>query len=401
MRSATSFATLAAPLLLYSAASLAQATDCTRTSTGLTPINDLGTSLYLGQFQGGLYPGGRNDMPDGHEISGIIRGNSVRARTPAGAPSQAGRYILLSIGMSNTSQEFCSGAGASCSPVSFVGQALASPLVNTEHLVMINGAAGGQSAELWDSPAEPNYNRIRDMILTPRGHSELQVQAVWLKVANRIPTQTLPSTDADAYVLLRQLGDTVRALKVRYPNLQQVLVSSRIYGGYHTGGVNPEPYAYENGFSVKWLVQAQITQNNGGAPHPIAGDLSPAVAPWIAWGPHIWADGEAQRSDGLVWRCSDFEADGLHPGPTGRQKVGEMLLNYFLREPTVRTWFRADQGAACVGDFNNDGGTDGEDVDAFFRAWERGTLRADVNRDGGIDGTDIQTFFESWEAGGC
>lgn len=387
-------------LVLCFAGALSHATDCTRTGTGLVPLNDLAQGLYLGRYQGGLYPGGRNDMPDGHEIAGIIRGNAVRPRTASGLVNNAGKYILLSIGMSNTSQEFCGGA-ASCTPVSFVGQALASPQVNSEHLVMINGAAGGQAAELWDSPTDPNYDRIRDTILLPRGHSEPQVQAVWLKVANRLPSVSLPAQDADAYVLLRQLGDTVRALKVRYPNLQQVLVSSRIYGGYHTGGVNPEPYAYENGFSVKWLVQAQIAQNNGGAPHPIAGDLSPAVAPWIAWGPYIWADGESPRSDGLVWTCADFEPDGLHPSASGRRKVGEMLLGFFLREPAVRTWFRADQGAACVGDFNNDGGTDGEDVDAFFRAWERGALRADVNRDGGIDGSDVQVFYESWEAGGC
>ncbi|MBL9000111.1 MAG: right-handed parallel beta-helix repeat-containing protein [Phycisphaerae bacterium] len=68
-----------------------------------------------------------------------------------------------------------------------------------------------------------------------------------------------------------------------------------------------------------------------------------------------------------------------------------------------------DRGAAeftpvdvsCPADFNQDGGVDGSDVDAFFAAWEAGDAAADVNQDGGIDGSDVDTFFAAWEAGGC
>ncbi|MBL9000133.1 MAG: hypothetical protein JNK25_03220 [Phycisphaerae bacterium] len=55
----------------------------------------------------------------------------------------------------------------------------------------------------------------------------------------------------------------------------------------------------------------------------------------------------------------------------------------------------------CFADFNNDGGVDGPDVDAFFRAWESGDADADVNLDGGTDGGDVERFFTDWEAGGC
>ena len=64
--------------------------------------------------------------------------------------------------------------------------------------------------------------------------------------------------------------------------------------------------------------------------------------------------------------------------------------------------FEADAGAPpCPADFNQDGGVDGADVDAFFLAWESGDPSADVNADGGIDGGDVDTFFSAWEAGGC
>ena len=55
----------------------------------------------------------------------------------------------------------------------------------------------------------------------------------------------------------------------------------------------------------------------------------------------------------------------------------------------------------CVGDFNQDGGIDGSDVDAFFAAWSAGDASSDVNQDGGIDGSDVDTFFIAWEAGSC
>ena len=55
----------------------------------------------------------------------------------------------------------------------------------------------------------------------------------------------------------------------------------------------------------------------------------------------------------------------------------------------------------CPADFNQDGGIDGADVDAFFGAWEAGDFAADVNGDGGVDGADVDTFFNAWEAGGC
>ncbi len=53
----------------------------------------------------------------------------------------------------------------------------------------------------------------------------------------------------------------------------------------------------------------------------------------------------------------------------------------------------------CVGDYNNDGGVDGADVETFFTAWEAGDAAADLNADGGVDGADVEFFFTRWQAG--
>ena len=311
------------------------------------PLNDLGTGTYLG-FGGGLYPGGSNSPPSGHTSAGLARANSVRRLDPAGNPSASGSYILLSIGMSNTTQEFCNGNNSmNCQPASFMGRAAADPAVNRSGLVILDGALGGRSAGFWDSPADGDYDRIRDLLLAPRGLSERQVQVVWMKVANPQPSFSLPSEQADAVTLLMQMGNIVRALKTRYPNLQLVFASSRIYAGYATTSLNPEPYAYESGFSVKWLVEAQISQMAQGRIVDVrAGDLNyNTVAPWVGWGPYLWADGANPRSDGLIWERADFQNDGTHPSQTGVEKVGRMLLEFMKASSFSRCWFVT--GATC------------------------------------------------------
>jgi hypothetical protein len=165
-----------------------------------------------------------------------------------------------------------------------------------------------------------------------------------MKVANPGPSRSLPDEAADAHTLVQQMGDILRALRLRYPNLQQVFASSRIFAGYATTTLNPEPYAYESGFAVKWLIEAQIEQESGlGQVDPRAGDLDyDGVAPWVAWGPYLWADGTTPRSDGLTWLETDLAADGTHPSSSGRAKVAAELLDFFKTSPQTSCWFLAD-----------------------------------------------------------
>jgi len=320
--------------------------------TGFTPIMDLGLGTYLG-FPGGLYENGVNVVPADHATDGAARVAAVQPRDTSDNPSASGKVVLVSIGMSNTTQEFCSGSSAlPCSSWSFMGQAAVDPRVNHTTLAIVNGAAGGQTAMTWDAPTDTNYDRVRDTRLTPQGLSEAQVQAAWVKVADAGPTVPLPSASSDAYALETHMGNIARAMKVRYPNLQLIFLSSRIYAGYATTTLNPEPYAYESGFAVKWIVQAQIDQQrNAGVPvDPRGGDLDFDVAPWLAWGPYLWADGTTARSDGVVWLQGDLAADGTHPAQSGQDKVGDMLLAFFTSSPYATPWFCANPDcSAAVG----------------------------------------------------
>lgn len=329
----------------------ARAADCTRTSTGLVPIPDLGSSLYLGEYAGGLYPGG-NQVPADHRSAGLARAASVTPLDASGQPDPNGKVVMLSIGMSNTDMEWCFFNGFRCAAVSFTGQALAHPDVDHETLAIANGASGGQTARAWTDPDAPNYTRVLDEELTPAGLTPAQVQVAWVKLANGVPNRHLPDPAADAFELEGHIATVARSLRINYPNLALVFVSSRIYAGYASTNLNPEPYAYESGFSVKWLIEAQIRQHRGLGVDPIAGDLdyTTGVAPWIAWGPYLWADGTTPNGDGLTWSCSDLASDGTHPAGPGREKVGGLLLDFFLGSEFAAGWFRAPEPAGLLSD---------------------------------------------------
>ncbi len=291
------------------------------------PLTELGTGTYRG-FGGGLYGDGANVPPERHLAAGLGIAGTIVPLSAAGVRDPAnGRIVLLSVGMSNTTQEF---SRFKTIADTFAGK--------NPRVTVVDGAQGGQTASVIAVPTA-NFWSVIDQRLQAAGVTAAQVQAVWLKEANGGPTNGFPQYAQD---LQRDLAAIVRLMAVRYPNLRIVYLSSRIYGGYATTTLNPEMYAYESGFSVKWLIEAQI-----------AGDTSLAYngpnrrAPWLAWGPYLWANGLHPRADGLVWEATDFAADGTHPGPTGQTKVAALLLNFLRTDPTARTWFLRPEGSGA------------------------------------------------------
>src|SRR5260221_218801 len=81
--------------------------DCTLTNTDRTPLNDLGPGLYEG-FAGGLYPNGTNTRPPAHEAAGLdIALNQIQPLDANGSNDVSnGKVVMISIGMSNTTDEF-------------------------------------------------------------------------------------------------------------------------------------------------------------------------------------------------------------------------------------------------------------------------------------------------------
>jgi hypothetical protein len=312
------------------------------TDTIKVPLTDLLAGTYFGN-QGGLYPGGSNQPPPDHDSAIRARRNAIKPLDVNGDESPFGKYVLLSIGRSDVTQEWCSAATRPpCAAWSLMGRAAADPAVNHYTMVIVNGAdSSQQDSRRWTVASSPNYDRIKTARLTPLGLSENQVEIVWAELDDLYPMYRIPSDSSDANVLMSNLGQVMRALRTRYPHLQLVFLSSRLYAGFATTDLSPEPYAYEQGFAVKWLIESQIKEMRGSVPNAWAGSLNyvKKTAPVLVWGPYLWAAGETPRSDGMMWRRTDFESDGITPSQDGENKVGLALLNFFKTSPYTRCWF--------------------------------------------------------------
>jgi uncharacterized protein YjdB len=356
-----------------------QTTTTLTVAANAVPIDlmDMTSSNNYLNFQGGLYENSSDTVPTDHDAAGKAAAAAIQPLDQTGKPSSAGAVVFLGIGMSNATEEFSD----------FINTAAVTAGVNHTTLAMEDGASGAETACYWTvaqgqtgtacpqargSLLDNQYDRVRDSVLAtattapsaPAGCggppnpvpclTEAQVQVLWIKNANPRPGASNERALCDATVTgcvndlgteavnyESQLGQTIRAAKSRYPNLQQVFLSTRIYAGYATDGLNPETYAYEYGYSAKWLIEAQVLQMRNQTVDPIAGDMSytDGSAAWTAWGTYLWADGDIPRSDGLVWLPTDFQADGTHPDPQGAAKVVNLLMTFYLGSP-YSPWFR-------------------------------------------------------------
>lgn len=190
-----------------------------------------------------FYPNGSNLRPLAHENAGLKISKNILPLNSNGQPDSNRRVVLLSIGMSNTTQEFST----------FMPLANADPAKNPK-LTIVDGAQGGMPAnrivDLSTATAQQFWTTV-DQRLSAAGVTPAQVQVAWVKQADARPTLLFPD---DALKMKSELVTIAQTLKNRFPNIKIAYYSSRIYAGYATTPLNPEPFAYQSGFaSSGWL----------------------------------------------------------------------------------------------------------------------------------------------------
>lgn len=293
-----------------------------RPSTGLKPLDEMtADDRYQGQ-DGGLYGGGTNVPPAAHAAAAKQATRRIVPRDAAGKPAAGGAIGVVSISMSNATQEYST----------FKRMADADPR-RSPRVAIVDCAQGGQAMAEWVDPHAQAW-RNADQRLAAAGVSPEQVQVVWIKLANKGPRGTL---DEHGRALERDTRAVIHNAKRRFSNLHVAYLSSRIYGGYTQSALNPEPQAYEGGFVVRWLIQDQI---KGDPELNYDAGRGAVKAPVLLWGPYLWADGTRPRkSDGLVYERGDLAGDGTHPSESGRRKVAELLLRFFTTDADAKSWF--------------------------------------------------------------
>lgn len=285
------------------------------------PLIDFGDSTYRG-FTGGLYDNGSNARPATHNSAGLTLAYSIVPLNSAGNADQSnGKIVWMSIGMSHTTMQ---------TQAFFL---LTDTFANlNRRLTLIDGAEGGQAIDDINDANAPYWAYVNST-LSAKNISPAQVQVIWFKEAEKNPTDTSFITYPDA--LKVRFNSVMHLLKSKFSNLKMVYLSDRMYAGYATSTLNPEPYAWYSGWTIKKLIADQI---NGDASLKYSG--ANASVAWLAWGPYCWANGAMPRSDGLTYVPADYvTSDFTHPSYQGRLKVARLMLQFFSTDPTCTPWF--------------------------------------------------------------
>ena len=329
--------------------------DCTLSALGNTPLTDMPLGQLYQGFDGGLYPGWENQPPPEQLMAAIAAAGQVQ---PIG-----GRFVILGIGQSNANNEFSKPPPpprlpAIASTYTFKTRMDLDPSKNPELLIVDASKAAGASS--WADASSSAWAFV-DTVLQSYGVIDPnEVQVAWIKLTELSLVGSL--FPAHALLQLSYLKSVVQILKTRFPNAKLVFLSSRTRAYTVDTGPSFEPYAYENGFAIKWLIESQLYGDPGLNFDPANG---PVMAPVMLWGPYLWADGATPRSDGLQWICdpgdpvvtptaSDVRAyvstnaadyDYTHPGGGGIYKVASQLIAFFKTHPAAAPWFLKPSGA--------------------------------------------------------
>src|SRR5205823_4892903 len=151
------------------------------------------------------YPGGASIAPPAHRQAGLRLAREITPLDRDGRKSATGRTVLVSIGMSNTTQE----------SRSFRAITKADPQLNPK-LLFVDGAEGAQTAAIISDPAA-RYWRTVAARLEAVDVTAAQVQAVWLKEADAAPKEPFP---AEVKKLQEELVKVLHILHDKFPNLK-------------------------------------------------------------------------------------------------------------------------------------------------------------------------------------
>ena len=248
--------------------------------TTAVPLPDLCGDTYYGQA-GCLYPGS-NTPPAAY---------AAELDAVAAALSNDSQVVVLTLGMSmqqNATNGFLTAGYAS-------GMTPAGTAVNPNFL-MLNGAIGSKQQN-WTDPNNTVWDR-GTQVLNSVGLNAAAVDVVFYHNGWAGPSsEPFPQ---HAQTMLASLETTTGIIRDKYPNVQMILVTNRHYALSPTSK-HPEPYAYEEGFSWKWLVENRI-------------NCTADCGPVIAWLTNQWVPDWANHQEYYI-------EDGLHlsAGPGGGQ----------------------------------------------------------------------------------
>ena len=242
-----------------------------------------------------------------HGLDGGLAENGVPTVTPSD-----GRIVIIAISMSNGRLEFDRYVEL------YDGHAEVDPGIG-----LVNCARGGNALESWLSK-QSLWDDCKEAVQAA-GFALDQIRVVWAKNANQFTSgvPTLPDPAADYHDLVENISALSERIGEEFPSVQAIFHTSRIYGGYveeARQAARGEPISYEGGYAINAVIERW---RRGYLPG----------APWIGWGPYLWANATSPNASGISWTPDDFRdgGDDPHPSDQGQTKVADALHAFFLQ----------------------------------------------------------------------
>ena len=274
-------------------------------------------AMYLGRHETGLYPGGKNEIPEAHRKAGQQIAAKIRPLGAEGvADEKEGRILGLVLGHSNCSMYF---------------SALQKQLQIQRRLLhprfeLVNAAVGGQQLPQIVTLQGGVWERARSLLENRPGYSRQQVQVLFLHTTyhgagnpRRDPPRPFPENMRQ---MERDLEKVLAYCVERFPNLRIAYLTCdgfRHYTGF-------EPHVYQEAFALKWLVERQIKGE------PATRYEGPdRRLPWLTWGPYIWDN---------AWDKSYF-TDGVHPAQKALEIFVDKYWQHLCRDTVAQPWLFA------------------------------------------------------------
>jgi hypothetical protein len=281
----------------------------------LKPLTEPGQYDRDGKkFERGLYPGGKNDMPEAHRTAGERLARTILPLGNGKPDPQNGQVLAVAIGHSNPKRYFDE-FGSFLKTKAQQGEV-------SSRFVLVNACQGGKLCQDWAAECRQGQLKV------PRP-AEVQVLFVLVTYhrANRNATQT-----KNPEVLTTPFEKKMLRMKEELKLILQTAVKTcpnlkLAYLGADTwrGNASLEPEVYEEAFAIQWLIADQL---RGEA--DLAFDGPQRKVPWLAWGGYIW-EANAPRDR--------FVGDGVHPSDKGTAFVVNRWYEALAKDSTARPWF--------------------------------------------------------------
>lgn len=241
-----------------------------------------------------LYPG-RNDLPVPYQVD--IQLKAANIDSP---------FVVIAEGMSNSKIFFDE-----------LAVRFNTDTVFTDDFTFVNLSEPGCDLECWTegshgSKTRPDkYEPSEDVRIALLHHSNNRKQQ------NGDESKPFPQ---HAIKTCNQLVERMHQINDDYPNLEIILLTSRVYGGLTCGTTNREPVALEEGFSVKYAIHRWNVEENDN------NDL-----PFALWGPYFWDK---------TWDSSYFLPDLVHPSQKGADEFSDIYTSFLTNTIGLSSLFK-------------------------------------------------------------